>query len=178
MRSFKKYGVKNHIFEVIEECLVENLNKRERYWQEYYNVLNEGLNCRLTETEERSGKLSKETVQRRVKTIKKLGYKPPSWKGKKQTKEHIEKRINSRPDNIGELISKGKRGKSNGLEGRIYSDQEKEKLYKSRRKKVLHIPTNTVYCSVMEAVNSPNGTYWKVTGHLADKVENPEWKYL
>lgn len=45
-RSFKKHGVHNHIFEVIEECEADDLNCRERFWQEFYDVLGRnGLNC-------------------------------------------------------------------------------------------------------------------------------------
>ena len=44
--SFTKYGVNTHKFEIIEECVLSNLNIRERYWQEHYDVLSEhGLNC-------------------------------------------------------------------------------------------------------------------------------------
>lgn len=62
-RSIIKYGVKSHIFEIIEECYETILNERERYWQDFYDVLNPeiGLNCRLTSTINRSGKLSEET---------------------------------------------------------------------------------------------------------------------
>jgi group I intron endonuclease len=49
--SFLKYGYINHKLEVVEECKIEDLNIRERYWQEHYNVLEEGLNCVLTSTE-------------------------------------------------------------------------------------------------------------------------------
>jgi len=62
--SLKKYGISNHAFEIIENCSEEDLNIRERYWQEYYNVLVEGLNCRLTGTEDKSGKLSDEHKKR------------------------------------------------------------------------------------------------------------------
>jgi len=50
-RSFLKYGVINHIFEIIEECSYEDLDCRERYWQDFYDVLNreKGLNLVLTE---------------------------------------------------------------------------------------------------------------------------------
>lgn len=34
--SFKKYGFYNHVFEIIEECLLSTLRIRERYWQLYY----------------------------------------------------------------------------------------------------------------------------------------------
>ncbi len=60
--SIKKYGWETHIFEIIEECNVELLNNRERYWQDYYNVLSEyGLNCKLTTCAEKSGQLSETT---------------------------------------------------------------------------------------------------------------------
>ena len=63
--SLIKYSFSQHIFEVIEQCTVEQLNERERYWQDYYNVLSEnGLNCRLTKTEDKSGHCSKETASK------------------------------------------------------------------------------------------------------------------
>jgi group I intron endonuclease len=47
--SLNKYGYDNHIFEIVQECEKSELQERERYWQEYYNVLGEkGLNCELT----------------------------------------------------------------------------------------------------------------------------------
>jgi group I intron endonuclease len=46
--SLKKYGFKQHKFEVIEECLVEQLDDREIYWGKHYDVLsNKHLNNRL-----------------------------------------------------------------------------------------------------------------------------------
>jgi group I intron endonuclease len=63
-KSIKKYGYENHIFEVIEECSIEFLNERERYWQEYYDCVENGLNCRYTKTHERSGKFSKDTIKK------------------------------------------------------------------------------------------------------------------
>ena len=64
--SFKKYGVEKHKFEIIEECCVNQLNNRERYWQEYYNVLDQdfGLNCRVTKSSDKSGYFSKESRKR------------------------------------------------------------------------------------------------------------------
>jgi group I intron endonuclease len=63
--SIIKYGYLNHRFEIVEECDINNLNSRERYWQEYYNVLGKkGLNCRLTKTDDKSGFLSESTKKR------------------------------------------------------------------------------------------------------------------
>ena len=60
-RSFLKYEVINHKFEIIEECDIELLNERERYYQDLYDVINKGLNCVLQELNGKSGKLSEET---------------------------------------------------------------------------------------------------------------------
>lgn len=61
--SFLKYGVVNHKFEIIEECKGFELNERERYYQDLYNVIdnNTGLNCKLTKTNDKSGKMSNES---------------------------------------------------------------------------------------------------------------------
>jgi group I intron endonuclease len=80
-RSFLKYNVQNHIFEIIEECQLDSLNTRERYWQEFYNTINNGLNCMLTRDGDRSGKHSKETIKRMCKAAK----------GKPKSPEHVEK---------------------------------------------------------------------------------------
>lgn len=64
-RSIKKYGWDNHNFEIIEECLLDDLNNRERYWQDFYNVLGEnGLNCVLTRSEEKIFEMSDETKKK------------------------------------------------------------------------------------------------------------------
>ena len=56
--SLKKYGWDKHVFEIVEECSLEQLNEREIYWGEYYNVLGEdGLNLRLGDAR---GKCSEE----------------------------------------------------------------------------------------------------------------------
>lgn len=38
-QAFKKYGLKNFEFKIIEECSQEKLNEREKYWILYYNSL-------------------------------------------------------------------------------------------------------------------------------------------
>lgn len=68
--SIKKYDWSNHKLELIEECSIELLNERERYWQDYYDVLNTGLNCRLTQTTDKSGILSNETKEKISRAMK------------------------------------------------------------------------------------------------------------
>ena len=95
--SFLKYNSINHIFEILEECEEAQLNIRERYWQDYYNVIcpYRGLNCRLTETADKSGKLSEETKLKMSK----------AHKGKKLSKEHIINMINRRTKVVLEITT-------------------------------------------------------------------------
>ena len=87
--SISKYGVENHIFEIIEECSIEKLNERERYNQEIYNSVEKGLNCQYVNTNFKKRKLSKETCLRISKSLK---GKIPYNKGLKLTEESIIKR--------------------------------------------------------------------------------------
>ena len=86
-RSIIKYGFSEHIFEVLEECTVEELNIRERYWQDFYKVLEEGLNCRLTETKDKSGRMSEEIKQKHCIPILQYSAKGVLLKEWKSTKE-------------------------------------------------------------------------------------------
>lgn len=59
--SLLKYGVKNHNFEILEICEILELNKRERHYQEFYNVLSPmGLNCVYQNTSEKRRIISNE----------------------------------------------------------------------------------------------------------------------
>lgn len=91
--SLKKYGVENHIFEILEECDFEDLKCRERFYQDEFDAIGtNGLNCKLTNcgeikqvyTQEVKDKmslskkgipLSKETCQRMSESRK--GEKSP-----------------------------------------------------------------------------------------------------
>ena len=89
-KSFVKYGYENHIFEVVEECEELELNDKERYYQDLYNVLDnkKGLNCRLTKADDKSGRLSEETKLKQSLTRKRLFKEGiivnPNLKGEKR----------------------------------------------------------------------------------------------
>jgi group I intron endonuclease len=81
-RSFLKHGVDNHVFETIEECSIDLLNTRERYWQEKFNTISKnGLNCFYVQTNEKKYIASED-----LKLTRKLNRI-----GRKHTKETIEK---------------------------------------------------------------------------------------
>lgn len=70
-RSFIKYGVENHEFVIIEKCNKNILNERERYWQEFYNVIGDlGLNLRLVNTKTKNSLHTEETKKKISKAHK------------------------------------------------------------------------------------------------------------
>jgi group I intron endonuclease len=62
--SFVKYGVNNHLFIIICECELDELNYLERKYQEEYNVIVDGLNLRYTKILDKSGYMSPESIEK------------------------------------------------------------------------------------------------------------------
>lgn len=46
-RAFRKYGIDNFTFEILEECLADDLNEKEKYWITYYDTFFNGYNQTL-----------------------------------------------------------------------------------------------------------------------------------
>lgn len=135
--SFLKYGISNHNFEIIEECIFEELNEKERYWQDFYNVIELGLNCRLTETKDKSGKISKETIEKLIKIN--TGKKASVETRKKISLNHSRHNLGKRHSK--ESIEKMSLNRKNKL---IYGDNP-------RAKKVKCSKTNIIYSCCKEA---------------------------
>lgn len=128
-RSLLKYGVENHIFEVIEYCSIDLLNERERHYQEYYNVVYDGLNCILTNTKEK-----RKVIQ------------PISDKQKKQISDfHKGKKLSI------ETINKIKKARAK----QIITEEHKRKISENSASAriVLDINTGVFYNSVKEVSN-------------------------
>lgn len=63
-RSFIKYGVENHSFEIICECDKSELNDKERYYQILYKCVTHGLNCDLSNDSNCPKERSEETKKK------------------------------------------------------------------------------------------------------------------
>jgi hypothetical protein len=59
--SFDKHGRSSHIFEIVEECTIGELFKRERFWGDFYNAISaENLNLSLPEDGEQKRIINEE----------------------------------------------------------------------------------------------------------------------
>ena len=175
--SLKKYGPENHVFEIIEECSIEQLNEREIYWMGYYNVLKEGLNLK------EGGKGGKHIQSTKDKISLKLKGKKISEETKLKiyTQERSKNISNKtkglkRSEEVKLKISLSKKGKSIGV-GRKQSQEERKKRSDIRKgykpskdhienmrksmigkntKNIICININKIYTSIKEASKDLN----------------------
>ena len=193
--SLVKYGADNHTFSIIEECDVKMLNERERYWQEYYEVINNGLNLKLTGYEDRLVFFSDETKDKIKQGLKKYFQnltdeekseiygksslsrkgKPGNRKGSKvsdETKEKIKLSMVGRNITWGDKISKKLKGKPNlknrgkGNKPIIQFDKENNKIKE--------------WNSISEASNETKIPFNSISNNLVGRCKSSGgfiWKY-
>jgi group I intron endonuclease len=173
-RSFKKYSIDNHNFEILENCNIDELNERERYYQNLYDVIGKkGLNCRLTKTDDKSGFMSEKTKKKMSK----------SMTGRKKSKECIEKSIKFHTGR--KRSEQTKLNISNSLKGRVINEEWRNKISKSKKgkktriKKVINLLTNEIYNSAKEAYIYSNYSYSGFVKCLNGNRKNlTNFKYL
>ena len=68
--SLLKYGVDAHIFEVLELCETEELNNRERHYQDLYDSVANGLNLLYVKSEHFNGGHSEESKKKISDSLK------------------------------------------------------------------------------------------------------------
>ena len=108
--SFLKYKIENHKFQVLCECNIDELNDKERYYQELHNVLSKnGLNCVYQCTKEKR-KVISEVMKNKISFANK-GVKNGMY-GVKHTEEFKKQRRNYRhtKENIEKISQRSKGG--------------------------------------------------------------------
>lgn len=139
LRSFNKYGVENHKFEILCECEISDLNDKERYYQDLYSVIGkDGLNCILTKSSDKSGVGLKHTNETKLKIS-------IANKGKiisNETRSLLSK------NKIGNTIWVGR--KHNETTKKIMSEKS------TSRKMILDLNTGVFYYSMSEYCNLYN----------------------
>ena len=163
--SFVKYGVDNHIFEIIEECCFDLLNERERYWQDFYNVLSkEGLNCNLVSTNNLPKILSDETKLKISNSLTGLRHT-------EESKNKISKGL------MGRVVSKETRDKiSESNKNKEFSIERRQKISNSLKGR--KIPKEVIekrnkklsqgnHYKARITVNTQNGVFYDCIGDAA-----------
>lgn len=188
--SILKYSYDNHKFEVIEECSLQELLIKERYYCLLYNVLDRtNLNLKIPKLNDKNKCYSQDVLDKmsKIHKGKKLSEAHKkvlitSLKGKKQTVEHINKRkmFGSKNPAWGNSYFKGKK----------HTEKTKEILSKQRigfgllgennnSKKVIDIESKIIYNSAKEISILFNINYSTLKAYLNNKLHNKtNFKYL
>lgn len=129
-KSIFKHGFNSHNVEIIEKCIIKDLNKRERYWQEFYDVLGvNGLNCCLTKTDELP-RLSRPFTQEHKQKISK------ALKGRIITQQARQK---LREANLGKKASKETKKKMSDFQKKqVHSKERRENMSRKKSKSNHH----------------------------------------
>ena len=151
-RSLLKHGHEKHIFEILEICEEDILNSKERYWQDYYNVIDrENMNLKLTESNGKSGKLSEET---KLKISLNHGRGMLGKKHSQETKDKI----------------------SQGHKGRVFTKEHIENMKlnhpKTKSKKVINTETGKIFNTIKEGAESIGMKDYNLVLQLRGKVKN------
>lgn len=167
-RSFLKYGYKNHKIEIVCECSLEELNDKERYYQDLFSCIGKnGLNCVLTQSSDRSGFRSEETNNklRGVPRPEHVRLKiSESTKGRKHSVEtrlkiseksrniSDETRQKYRDSHLGNRHTKEAKIKiAEASTGRIKSEETRLKISAKHGTRVIDIVTGEEFLSVAKA---------------------------
>jgi group I intron endonuclease len=172
--SLKKYGPETHIFDLIEECKINELNDRERFYQDKYNVMGKsGLNCRLTTSNTKSGKNSIKSNKKRSKTLcgQKRGPRPDVskrnkivHKGKTISEEHKK------------AISKFFKGKPHPYQGPRGVSLRKPVLQYSKDKSIL-IKEHESIQAAARAIDRGAGDIHRVISGKGKSCAGFWWRY-
>lgn len=173
--SFLKYGWGAHIFETIEKCNISELNSRERFWQEHFDVIGKnGMNCVLQNSEEKR-KVYSEKVLKKM-SISKRGINNPMFgrRGEDSPIFGIK-----RSENTKNKISLINTGEKHPMFGKLHSEKSKKSMSISRSgsnnyesRKVIDLGSGIIYVSIREASECNGIKYNTLRDYLNGRLKN------
>ncbi len=144
LASFIKYGFDKHSFEVIQQCLPEELPKFEKYYVDLFNIFNSKFGLNIRDGGGNKGKLSDEQKKKISDSLKGKKHSPERIEktrlgnlGKKRTIEHRKwMSENSPKTNLGKKASDetrkkqslAQKGRVGTFKGKMHTVETREKL--------------------------------------------------
>lgn len=155
-RAFKKYGIENFTFEILEQCKREELNEKEIKYIEIYNSTTDGNGYNLEHGGEfkditlceYSKKKQVENFKKAIKNMpkedfekwhKKIGEKHKGKTVSEEQRKKISKTLKEyyKDEKARERLSKNNKGKKRSLSARLKLSMSQQKVMAKYAKKVL-----------------------------------------
>lgn len=171
--SLYKYGFINHTIDIIEICDIEDLDCRERYWQDFYNVKDRdlGLNCVLVACDD---KKEEKLIVPRVEKLKEPNQ------AKKKMKE-LEIEFNRFKLSVNKSKSLSGEEKQHLIDNFKEGDLQKRKILSKKTKlckntkryiPVLDTQSGVFYNNLKEVCSLYNLNYGTMKQRLRGKLQN------
>lgn len=164
--SKDKYGIENHVFEIIIECHSSLLIEYEVFYQKEFDTVKNGLNCHYANESSRKGKTLTEESKEKLRLAN---------LGKKLSEEHKRKISETTKGRKGKPMSEETKRKVSEAKKGVklnLSDEQREKrklqvsqIIRTNGKKVKCTETGKIYDSIAKAakdnnINEGNLRYW------------------
>ena len=180
-RSLIKYGVKNHIFEIIELCNKEELNKLESYYIVLYNSFNS--KCGLNLTSGGANYLFSDISRRKMSIAQKNKIFSKETRLKLSAAQTGKTRSASSRKKMSDAhknISKETRLKmSISQKNKIVSKETRLKMGISQKKIILNVENGIFYYGIKEAADSLNISLSNLSKKLVGiNFNNTQLKYV
>ena len=162
--SLNKYGVCNHIFEILEICSLGELNEKEKYWKIYYNAVCDGLNCELYD----NGVGPRgEQVKAKISKSKKGTKGWPKGKSKSEECKVLMSKI-AKTQDWRKDVGKKQKGKPK------HTIEHRENL----KKPIKDLNTNKIYNSCTEAALDLNISLTLISNSLNKLYKRSKWNFI
>lgn len=156
-KSWNKYGEKNFIFELVEECSTNELHKKEHYWVNKLNCLDRNIGYNLKPTDPNCNSIHSDETKRKISNHHKQNNIKPGIKCREALKVY----------NNSELC------KNNLIKARKkLKNVDFYKIHSVKRKPIKNIITGEIYESLRIASEILNIPKYELSRRLLGKRKN------
>lgn len=156
-KSWNKYGAEGFIFEMVEECIINNLHAREHYWVDKLNCLNKNIGYNIKPTDPNGCSIHSEITIQKISNHHKQNNIKPSIKCKE----------------AGQAYNNSELCKSNLVKARKkLKDVDFYKVHSVKRKQIKNIITGEIYESLRVASEILNIPKYELSRRILGKRKN------
>jgi len=144
-RSWNKHGMKEFVFEILEQCPKEQLNDKERYYIDKYDTMNTAFGYNLKSGGQDTNTVTDYVKEKTVKGLKTYYREHPEAKQKNSERAYKQW---SNPEIKAKIL-----GKNNGMYGKTHTEEARKKISEVQQGRISPFRNKTpVFCIELNKV--------------------------